>query len=53
MSEKFETWKEFEKELNLTPEEETKINYETKLLKATIETKRNKNIKRLERRRKK
>lgn len=40
MSEKFKEWDEFEKELNLTPEEESKINFETKLLKATIEARK-------------
>ena len=44
MKEKFETWGEFEKELELTPEEEARINFETKLLKATIEARKKANM---------
>ncbi len=44
MSEKFKTWNEFEKELELTPEEEARINFETKLLKATIEARKKANM---------
>ena len=44
MKEKFKTWNEFEKELNLTQEEEARINFETKLLKATIEARKKANI---------
>lgn len=44
MSEKFKTWTEFEKELNLTQEEEARINFETKLLKTTIEARKKANI---------
>ena len=44
MKEKFETLEEFEKELDLTPEEESRINFETKLLKATIEARKKANM---------
>lgn len=44
MKEKFKTWNEFEKELNLTQEEEARINFETKLLNATIEARKKANI---------
>ena len=44
MSEKFKTWEKFEKELDLTPEEEARINFETKLLKATIEARKKANM---------
>ena len=44
MSEKFELWEDFENELNLTPEEEARINFETKLLKATIEARKKANM---------
>ena len=44
MSEKFKTWEKFEEELNLTPEEEARINFETKLLKATIEARKKANM---------
>ena len=44
MSEKFKTWNEFEKELNLTPEEKARINFETKLLKTTVEARKKANM---------
>ena len=44
MSEEFRTWEKFEKELDLTPEEEARINFETKLLKATIEARKKANM---------
>ena len=44
MSKKFKTWDELEKELELTPEEEARINFETKLLKATIDARKKANI---------
>ena len=44
MSEKFKTWEKFEKELDLTPEEEARINFETKLMKATIEARKKANM---------
>ncbi len=44
MSENFELWEDFEKNLNLTPEEEARINFETKLLKATIEARKKANM---------
>ena len=44
MSEKFKTWEKFEEELDLTPEEEARINFETKLLKATIEARKKANM---------
>ncbi len=44
MSEKFKTWDEFEKELNLTPEEKARIEFETKLIKATIEARKKANL---------
>ena len=40
MSEKFETWDEFEKELNITPEEELEIQLEMDIIKATIEARK-------------
>ncbi len=44
MSEKFKTWEKFDEELDLTPEEEARINFETKLLKATIEARKKANM---------
>ena len=40
MKEKFKTWNEFEKELELTPEEKARIEFETKLIKAAIEARK-------------
>ncbi len=40
MSEKFTKWEEFEKELNLTPEEEQQIRLEMDVIKATIEARK-------------
>lgn len=40
MSEKFQTWDEFEKELNITPEEEIEIQLEMDIIKATIEARK-------------
>ena len=44
MSENFDTWEDFEKELNLSPEEESRINFQTTLLKATIEARKKANL---------
>ena len=41
---KFKSWNEFEKELNITPEEEAQINFEIELIKAEIEARKNKKI---------
>ena len=40
MSEKFTKWEEFEKKLNLTPEEEQQIRLEMDVIKATIEARK-------------
>lgn len=40
MSEKFTKWEDFEKELNLTPEEEQQIRLEMDIIKATIEARK-------------
>ena len=40
MRKRFETWKEFRKELNLTPEEEEEIQLEMDIIKATIEARK-------------
>ena len=44
MSEKFESWNEFEKELNITPEQEIEIRLEMDIIKATIEARKNAKI---------
>lgn len=40
MSEEFTKWEDFEKELNLTPEEEQQIRLEMDIIKATIEARK-------------
>ena len=40
MSEKFKNWEDFEKELNITPEQEAEIQLEMDLIKAIIETRK-------------
>ena len=40
MSEKFIEWKEFEKELNITPEDEAEIQLEMDIIEATIEARK-------------
>lgn len=40
MSERFTEWKDFEKELNITPEQEIEIRLETDIIKATIEARK-------------
>lgn len=44
MNKKFEKWEDFEKELNITPEEEIEINLEMDIIKATIEARKSLNI---------
>ncbi len=44
MSRKFTTWDEFEKELNISPEEEEAIRLEIEVIKATIEARKSKNL---------
>lgn len=44
MSEKFESWNEFEKKINLTPEQEVEVKLEMDIIKATIEARKNTNI---------
>lgn len=40
MSDKFENWEEFEKKLDITPEEEAEIRLEMDIIKATIEARK-------------
>lgn len=40
MSEKFTRWEEFEKELDITPEQEEEIRLEMDIIKATIEARK-------------
>ena len=40
MTEKFKSWEEFEKELNITPEQEAEIQLEMDLIRATIEARK-------------
>lgn len=40
MSEKFTKWEEFEKELDITPEQEEEIRLEMDIIKATIEARK-------------
>lgn len=40
MSDKFMKWEEFEKELNLTPEQEAQIQFEMDLIEATIQARK-------------
>lgn len=44
MKKKFDTWEEFENELDITPEQEKEIELETEIIKATIEARRKKHI---------
>ncbi len=44
MGEKFTEWKDFEKELNITPEQEMEIRLEMDIIKATIEARRRSNL---------
>jgi len=41
MREKFTKWKDFEKELNITPEQEAEIQLEMDIINATIEARKN------------
>ena len=41
---KFQTWEEFEKELNILPEEEEEIRLEMELIEATIKARKPKNF---------
>ena len=41
---KFKTWKEFRKELNITPEQEEEIRIENEIIQATIEARKKKQI---------
>ena len=41
---KFQTWDEFEKELNITPEEEAEIQFEMALIRAEIEARKSQNM---------
>lgn len=43
-SKPYTTWKEFEKELNLTPEQEVEIQFEMDLIRAIIEARENKKL---------
>lgn len=40
----FQEWEEFEKELNITPEQEEEIRLEMEIIQATINARKNKNI---------
>lgn len=40
----YTTWEQFEKELNLTPEQEAEIQFEMDLIKATIEAREKKQL---------
>lgn len=40
----FQTWDEFEKELNMTPEQEEEIRLEMEIVQATINARKNKNL---------
>ena len=42
--EKFKTWEEFRKELNLTPDQEEEIRIESEIIQATIEARKNQRI---------
>ena len=44
MQKKFENWNEFEKELNITSEQEIEIKLEMDIIKATIEARKRNNI---------
>ena len=44
MNQKFENWNEFEKKLNITPEQEIEIKLEMDIIKATIEARKTINI---------
>lgn len=44
MSEKFKKWEDFEKELNITPEQEVEIQLEMDLIEATIEARKKSNL---------
>lgn len=44
MSEKFTKWEEFEKELNITPEQELEIQLEMDIIRATIEARKKNNL---------
>ena len=48
MSEKFTNWKDFEKTLNITPQQEEEIRLETDLIKATIEARKKANMSQME-----
>lgn len=41
---KFKSWEEFEKELNITPEQEEEIRLETEIIQATIEARKKEKI---------
>lgn len=41
MNEKFESWNDFEKKLDITPEQEIEIKLEMDIIKATIEARKN------------
>ena len=41
---KFKTWKEFRKELNITPEQEEEIRIENEIIQATIEARKKEQI---------
>ena len=44
MSEKFTNWKDFEKELEITPEQEEEIQLEMDIIKATVEARKQNNL---------
>ena len=44
MSKKFKKWEDFEKELNITPEQEAEIQLEMDLIEATIEARKKSNL---------
>lgn len=44
MKEKFTNWEDFEKELNITPEQEEEIKLEMDIIKATIEARKKANL---------
>lgn len=43
-SKPYTTWEEFEKELNITPEQEVEIQFEMDLIRAIIEARENKKL---------
>jgi len=44
MNERFSNWDEFEKELNITPEQEAQIQFEMDIVRATIKARKENNL---------